>query len=455
MTRAKILLVDDDSTMVDFIAKALRKYSYDTKCITQPEEAFQAVLAEDFDVVVTDIQMPKTTGIELCRQVLEHRPYVPVVVMTAFGSMESAVAAIRAGAYDFIAKPFEAEGLGLVLERAVKHKALKDEIQRLKNANSLPKPHSIVGESAPIQKIFELLSRIQSSESTVLIRGETGTGKELVARALHEQSERKGRPFVAVNCAAVPETLLESELFGHAAGAFTDAKTGRRGLFAEADGGTLFLDEVGDLPLAVQPKLLRVLQDQRVRPIGSSEEVTCDVRLIAATHRDLDGAVEEKSFREDLYFRLNVISIELPPLRARGTDVLLLAQHFVDELRRKTGKNVLGIAAPTAEKLLAYPWPGNVRELSNCIERAVALTAHEELLVDDLPERIRNYKRSHVVVASNDPSELVPLADLEARYIARVLEEVGHNKTLAARVLGIERKTLYRKLEKLGKHASV
>jgi two-component system response regulator HydG len=272
----------------------------------------------------------------------------------------------------------------------------------------------------------------------------------VVANALHRRGKRRNGPFVAINCAAMPEALLESELFGHARGAFTDARTARTGLFVEADGGTLLLDEIGDLPLALQPKLLRALQERVVRPVGGSEEIPFDVRLIATTHRDLDTAVEEGRFREDLYFRINVIHIAIPPLRARGTDVLLLAQHFLAHYAAQTGKRVTGLSPAAAERLMAYGWPGNVRELRNCIERAVALTQYEQIVVDDLPEKIQAYRRSHVLVASDDPPELVSLEEVERRYVSRVMEAVGGNKTLAAQVLGIGRKTLYRKLEQFG-----
>jgi len=248
----------------------------------------------------------------------------------------------------------------------------------------------------------------------------------------------------------VPETLLESELFGHARGAFTDARTARAGLFVQASGGTLFLDEIADLPLSLQPKLLRALQERTVRPVGGNEEVAFDVRLVAATNRDLESAVEDGQFREDLYFRINVIHVALPPLRARGGDVLLLAQHFLTQFAAQSGKHVTGLSPPAAERLMSYAWPGNVRELQNCMERAVALTQFEAIAVDDLPEKIRGYRRSHVLIASDDPTELVPLEEVERRYILRVMEAVGGNKTLAAQTLGIGRKTLYRKLEQYG-----
>ncbi|HUI28087.1 MAG TPA: sigma-54 dependent transcriptional regulator, partial [Candidatus Kryptonia bacterium] len=375
-------------------------------------------------------------------------PDVPVVVITAFGSLDSAVAAIRAGAYDFITKPVKIDALALALDRAVRHRALRVEVKRLRQmVVDTQRFEEVLGESPPMRKVHELLGRIADSDSSVLVTGESGTGKEVVAKALHRRSRRGHGPFVAINCAAMPETLLESELFGHARGAFTDARTPRTGLFVQASGGTLLLDEIGDLPLSLQPKLLRALEERVVRPVGGNEEIAFDVRLIATTNRDLDSAVEDGRFREDLYFRINVIHLVLPPLRARGTDVLLLAQHFLSHDALKAGKSVSAISPEAAERLLAYSWPGNVRELRNCIERAVALTQYEQITVDDLPEKIQAYRRSHVLVTSDDPSELVPLEEVERRYILQVMDAVGGNKTLAAQVLGLGRKTLYRKLE--------
>jgi len=297
-----------------------------------------------------------------------------------------------------------------------------------------------------MKKLYRLLTRVADSEMSVLITGANGTGKELVARALHKQSRRRDGPFVAVNCAAVPEALLESELFGHLRGAFTDAGAARKGLFLDASGGTLFLDEIAELPLELQPKLLRALEERSIRPLGGTTEVPFDVRLVTATNRDLDEAIEQGRFREDLFFRINVIEIPVPPLSARGADVLLLAQHFLQGAAVRAGKSVRGITRPAAEKLTSYSWPGNVRELRNAIERAVTLTNHEEILVDDLPERIRAYRKTDLLIGAEDPSELARLEDVERRYILHVLKSVGGNRTQAARILGLDRKTLYRRL---------
>jgi two-component system response regulator HydG len=446
--KGRVLVVDDDASMCDMLVSDLGELGFEVKARTAAPAALEALVASEFDAVVADLNMPGMSGLELCERIVASRPDVPVIVITAFGSIQTAVAAIRSGAYDFVTKPLEVDALGLALERAIQHRRLSDEVRRLRQAVEEGRRFgTLLGTSPAMRRMYELLDRIADSSASVLIAGETGTGKELVARALHERGRRKAGPFVAVDCASLPEPLLESELFGHVRGAFTDAHAARRGLFVQANGGALFLDEIGDLPLALQAKLLRALQTRSVRPVGANDEVPFDVNLIAATNRDLESAVEEGRFREDLYFRINVIHVEMPPLRARGGDVLLLAQHFVDRYAAQAGKRVTGLSPEAAERLLAYVWPGNVRELENCIERAIALTRHETIGLDDLPEKIRGFQRSHVLVAGDDPSELAPLEEVERRYVLRVMEAVGGSKTLAARVLGIGRKTLYRKLE--------
>ena len=444
----RVLVVDDDASMCDMLVSDLGELGFAVSARTSAAAALEALAPGEFDAVVTDLNMPGMDGLELCGRIVAAQPDVPVIVITAFGSIETAVAAIRGGAYDFVTKPLEVDALALALGRAIQHRSLRDEVQRLRRAvEEARRFGALLGTSPAMRRLYDLLDRIVDSNASVLVTGETGTGKELVARALHDRGRRKAGPFVVVNCAALPEPLLESELFGHVRGAFTDAHATRKGLLLQASGGTLFLDEIGELPLALQPKLLRALQTRAVRPVGGNEEVPFDVRLIVATNRDLEAAVEEHRFREDLYFRVNVIPVEVPPLRARGGDVLLLAQHFIERYAAQAGKSVAGIAPECAERLLAYGWPGNVRELENCIERVIALTRHETIGVDDLPEKIRDFRRSHVLVASDDPSELPSLEEVERRYILQVVEAVGGSKTIAARVLGLGRKTLYRKLE--------
>ena len=438
--------------MLDLLETRLGKRGFHVKTCTTAEDALTQILDGETEVVVTDLQMKALSGIELCERVVQNRPDIPVIVMTGHGTMQFAIDAIRAGAYDFLTKPFEIEQIQLTLERAIQHRRLKEEVHRLRE-HVAESGHfgELTGSSPVMQKVFTALSRSAQVDTSVLLTGESGTGKGVAARVLHSRSRRAQGPFVVVNCAAMPEALLESELFGHAKGSFTDAKADRRGLFQEADGGILFLDEIGELPFKLQPKLLRAIQEHMVRPVGSDKEVSVDVRIIAATNRDLESAVAERTFREDLYYRINVLRIDLPPLRSRAGDILLYAQAFVVKYAAALGKPVVGISPEAAQKLLSYAWPGNVRELENAIERAIALTSYDRIAVTDLPDPVQAYRRSHVLVAGDDPKELVTLEEVERRYIDRVLEAAGGNKTLAAEILGVDRRTLYRKFGREGK----
>jgi DNA-binding NtrC family response regulator len=441
-----VLLVDDDRSLCEWVAGALGKKGIAVTWHTSASEGLGLLDVEDFSAVVADLNLRGMNGLELCERIASSRPDTPVIVITAFGSLETAVQAIRAGAYDFIAKPFEIEALRLTLERAASHRALRQELKRLRRAvDHEQRFGDLIGTSLAMRKVYDLIDRIAETDAAVLITGESGTGKELVARAIHARSRRAPGPFVALNCSAMPESLLETELFGHVKGAFTDARSSRTGLFLQAQSGTLFLDEVGELPLLLQPKLLRALQERRVRPIGSDTEVAYDARLVAATNRDLDLAVDEHRFREDLFYRINVLHVHLPPLRERGSDVLLLAQHFLTRCAEALGKPVTGLTPEAAERLMAYGWPGNVRELSNCVERAVALTRFDRIVVDDLPEKVRAYRPSRVLLGGEDPAEVLPLEEVERRYILWAVDTIG-NRTLAAQRLGLDRKTLYRKL---------
>ena len=451
MAPPRVLIVDDEPGLASTLGAVLRKARFDPVACHSGGEALAALEAADFDVVLTDLRMREMDGLALCARIRGARPDLPVVVMTGFGSLEAAVGAIRAGAYDFVTKPVENETLVLTLTRAAQHRAMGEELRRLRGAvESARCAHGLVGDSPEMAKVRAMIERLRDSDATVLLTGESGTGKEVAARAIHQTSMRSKGPFVAINCAAMPEALLESELFGHAKGAFTGAQGARRGLLVQAEGGTLFLDEVGEMPLSLQPKLLRALQERCVRPVGGDAEVRFDARVIAATNRDLLSAIDARQFREDLYYRLDVIRLALPPLRARGGDVLLLAQHLLERIAARANKSIRGISRDCAARLMAYGWPGNVRELQNVIERAVALARFDELTVDDLPERIQEFKRAHVLVASDDPTELVALEEVERRYILRAMEALGGNKALVAQTLGIDRKTLYRKLERYG-----
>ena len=448
----RVLLVDDDSTLTSTLELGLTQRGFRAVTASSGEQALARLGTEDVDAVLTDLHMPGLGGLEVAERVGASHPDIPLIVLTGFGSYESAVAAIRAGAYDFLSKPAKLDAIIIALERAMEHRRLQREVKRLRvevASGTGVQLQGIVAASEAMKRALDVVGRISSTQSSVLITGESGTGKEVLAKALHERGGRGG-PFVAINCAAMPESLLESELFGHVRGAFTDAREARVGLFTEANGGTLLLDEIGDMPLGLQPKLLRVLQERKVRPIGARAEHPIDVRIIAATHRDLEDRIEQGTFREDLYFRINVVHVALPPLRERTADILPLAARFLAEFSARAGKAVKGLSAPVAAKLLAYDWPGNVRELSNCMERAVALTRYDELGVDDLPDKLVKHVASRVVVTADDVSELVTLEEVEKRYVLRVLETLKGNKTAAARTLGIERKTLYRKLESWG-----
>jgi two-component system response regulator AtoC len=446
----QILIIDDDRSMCEVLEAELRRREFDVSWVTSPQEALARFEEQDFGLVVTDMNMADMSGVELCKQLLSRREDMPVIVITAFANMETAIAAIRAGAYDFVTKPFDMDELALTIERGLKHRALREEVKRLRKAvDETQRFDEILGTSAAILKMCELVTRVADTETTVLVTGESGTGKELVAKALHAKSGRKEGPFVAINCAAMPEPLLESELFGHTKGAFTDARTARPGLFIRASKGTIFLDEIGEMPAGMQAKLLRALQERTVRPVGGDQEQPFDARIIAATNRDLETEVEERRFREDLFYRINVVRIHVPPLRARGSDVLLLAQNFLERYAAQSRRMVVGMTTAAADKLVSYPWPGNVRELQNCVERAVALAQFDQIGVDDLPEKIRDHRSARINIDSNDPAELLPMDEVERRYILKVLEAVGGNKTLAAQVLGFDRRTLYRKLERV------
>lgn len=443
------MIVDDERNMCELIETDLRLRDIPSKWYTSAADAIDAIHHHDFDVVLTDVRMPGTTGLQLCQQLSQTRPDIPIVVMTAFGTLETAVTAMRSGAYDFITKPIEMDLLSITLQRAIDHRRLTQQVSLLEATQDTSSEFGeILGQSPVMRSLYDHLSQVAASDAGVLITGESGTGKELVARSIHDKSRRADKPFVAVNCAALTETLLESELFGHVKGAFTDARGERKGLFVEASGGTLLLDEMGEMPMSMQVKLLRALEERKVRPVGSDKEIPFDVRVLSATHRDLETAVAEDRFREDLYYRINVIGIELPPLRSRGNDILRLAEHFHKLYATSENKPITGLAEGVAEKLLSYSWPGNVRELRNVMERAVALTRYDKITVEDLPEKIRNFKGGTIFIGGLDPTELVSMEEIERRYITHVLEATGGNQTQAARILGLDRKTIYRKQRK-------
>ncbi len=445
----RIAIIEDDSELSQMLQNHLSRNGFSIAACHYGREALASVSSENVDVILTALSLPDMNGIELCREISTKWPEIPVVIMTAYGSMEAAIAAIRAGAYDFIPKPFEFSILELVLSRAINHRHLQKTVKQLNKALEQTRSFDeLIGESQVMQAMFSKLMRIADSEASVLLTGESGSGKELAARAIHKYSRRNNQPLIAINCSAMPEALLESELFGHAKGAFTNAHSEHKGLFLAADGGTIVLDEIGELPLSLQPKLLRVLEEHTVRAVGSNTEKPFNVRIIAITNRDLEIAATEGAFREDLLYRLNVITVKVPPLRTRGTDILLLAEKYIELYTSRQGKSITGMTNATAQKLLAYQWPGNVRELRNAMEHAVTLTNHRKIIPDDLPEKILTFRSDQAIKISGmpGPGELVPMADMMHRYMHHVLNMVGGNRTLAAQILQVDRKTLYRKL---------
>lgn len=448
--KGRILLVDDEQDVLDLLSSLLRGAGADVECAVDESEAGAKLAEALYDVVLTDLNLGASSGLAICDLVSRVQPGVPVIVVTGHGSLETAVSAIRAGAYDFITKPFDPPMVLVSLERALEHRRVRVLLSELEGRlRTREAPGELVGECTAMKRVYDLIQRVRDTPASVLISGESGTGKELVARALHQGTGRADKRFVALNCAAIPANLLEDELFGHARGAFTDARTARAGLFEQANGGTLFLDEIGEMPSEMQPKLLRVLQERTVRPIGDSREIAVDVRIIAATNRDLEAEVERGTFREDLFYRLNVVQISVPPLRARGSDILLLAAHFIKMVSTRMNRDVKGLTGEAAHLLLGYDWPGNVRQLQNCIESAVTLTQTDHLTPLDLPEKIRGFQPpARSEGPELHPEHVLSLEEVERRYIEQVLALSGDNKSQAARLLGLDRRTLYRKLER-------
>lgn len=446
--KEKILIVEDDADMRELLEEILADEGFEIVSAANGRFALAHIenAQEQIDLVVTDVQMPELKGDELLKKVRECRIETPVIVITAFGSVENAVEMVKRGAYSYLTKPFATKDLVEVVNAALKESEAARSQARLRR--EIPDTSvKIVGASRPMRELVDLINRAARSTSNILVTGESGTGKELVARAVHEASARRANEFVAVNCAAIPSELVESELFGHTGQAFTGARAARSGLFETADAGTLFLDEIGELPLSVQPKLLRVLQEGKIRRVGESREKTVDVRLIAATNRDLEKAVERGEFREDLYWRINVIHLHIAPLRERVYDIPLLVEHFLAKIAKKQNVVPPAIAPETLALLTAYTWQGNVRELENTIERAVALARGAVITIEDLPARIRDAGSQTSAILAAAKAKRMPIAELERAYILEILNECGGNKSRAAEILGLDRKTLYRKLD--------
>jgi two-component system response regulator AtoC len=455
-TFRSILVADDEPSIRHVLTLVLTEHGYEVRAVADGEEAVRELAARSYDVLLCDVRMPKRDGLSVLRQAIAEHPGLTVLVMSAYGSQEQALEAVGAGAYDYVQKPFKPEEIVFVLRKAEERERLVRENRRLRTA-SAPPPERILGGSEGLKAVLRQVDRLAPVHTTVLITGESGTGKELIARALHERSPRASQPFVAVNCGAIPAGLIESELFGHAKGAFTDARTAKRGLFSEADGGTLFLDEVGELPLPAQVKLLRVLQEGEIRPLGETRSERVDVRVIAATLRDLGKLVERGEFREDLYYRLNVVNLRVPPLRERREDIPLLARAFLHRFNRQLNREppVQDLSPETEALMAAYSWPGNVRELENAMERAVLLTDGPQVLPSNLPERLWTAPapaggQPSMQQAGSDLSLKRAMRELEETYIRAALRRTRGNRTRAAEVLDISHRALLYKIKEYG-----
>jgi DNA-binding NtrC family response regulator len=443
---AHLLVVDDDPVTVNLLQEVLSKEGYDVTTALSGEEAIARGMDTIFDIVITDVRMGDKDGMEVLRSFKKSTPETTVIMITAFGSIETAIEAIRQGAFDYISKPFKLDEIKFTIRRALEQRRLIHE-NRFYRQELLDKYQfkNVIGRTPQMFEVYKTIAKVADTKSTVLLYGERGTGKEMVARSLHYNSHRSDRPFIPVDCAALAETLIESELFGHVRGAFTGALSTKRGLFEEADGGTVFLDEISNLNLAMQTKLLRFLQEHEIKRVGGMESIKVDVRVIAATNQLLEPLVKSGRFREDLFDRLNVVSIALPPLRERKEDIPLLATHFLRRFSEENHKSISHISPEALEIITSYSWPGNVRELEHTMERAVILSIHPIILPEDLPGKIREEVQG---VSFQPPKKPLSLKEVERQYVLKVLEEARGNKQKAAKILGIDRTTLYRLLGK-------
>jgi two-component system, NtrC family, response regulator HydG len=450
--KSTVLVVDDDSAHRIMLKTLMTGWGYEVSEADDGSSAIQAVRERPFDLILMDIRMIKVSGLEALSEIKSFNPSIPVIIMTAYSSVETAVEALKNGAYDYLTKPLDFDELRLTMERAMEHLQLKEENRRLRETlGARFDRQNIIGRSQTMNRLLETVAQVATSEATVLITGDSGTGKELIAGALHFNSNRKEGPFVKMNCAAVTESLLESELFGHEKGSFTGATRRKEGKFVQADGGSLFLDEIGEMSMAMQVKLLRALQEREITRVGGEEVIKVDVRVIAATNRDLKRAIMDGGFREDLFYRLNVVTLNVPPLKERREDIPLLAQHFLGVFAEKNHKTIKGMTPQAMDGLLKYEWPGNVRELMNAIERAVVLARSDYLGSQDLPLTLGDEGSMETLNTSGaiNPANL-PLEEVEKATVLQTLESAGGNKSEAARRLGITRKTLHKKLKKYG-----
>ena len=445
----RVLVVDDEENIRLVLRTLLRKHEYEVEVASSGDEALAMVDTFGPDVILTDVRMPKMGGLDLLATLKAKQVAATVIVMSAYGNIDLAIEAMKAGAYDYVSKPFKNDEIVLALKKAEERESLRRENRALKEQiQQKAQFESMLAKSEPMLQVFRTIAKIADFKTTVLVTGESGVGKELVARAIHGRGGRRGGPFVAINCGAIPENLLESELFGHKKGAFTDANADRRGLFEEATGGTLFLDEIGELPLNLQVKLLRVLQEETIRRLGDSRDVKVDVRIIAATHRDLTAEVKAGRFREDLFYRINVLAIAIPPLRDRREDIALLIDHFIAKNNTRLGTQIRGLTAEARKLLFEYAWPGNVRELENTIERAMVLCDSDMLDVGDLPERIRDaLDPVQVHLASGELSVKKTIHAIEQILIRRALQRTKGNRTRAAELLEMSHRALLYKIK--------
>jgi len=443
--REKVLVIDDEISICTVISHILKAEGFDVTTATSGEDGVKLVESSPFDLVISDIMMEGIGGKEVLRKVLDIAPGTPVIMITAYGTIDSAVELVKMGATDYITKPFVNEDLKLRVRKSVEAKRLEKENIHLREELSKKYDFSnIVGQSDAMRQVFNLMDKAIPVNSNILITGDTGTGKGIVARAIHYNGPRKDMPFIGVNCGAIPDTLLESQLFGHKKGAFTSAVSDAKGLVEEAEGGTLFLDEIGEMPLAVQVKILKLIQDKEFIPVGGTKPVTVDARVISATNKELEKLVEQEQFRRDLYYRLNVIEVHLPPLKDRGADVLLLARRFLTEQAEDSGQKEKSLIPEVESVFMKYPWPGNIRELRNVIERAVVLCDGESVTLEHLPERFQHPGHE----GKFHPHLKEAHEDFESAYIQRVMNENGGDKELVAKILGIDLATLYRKIKK-------
>lgn len=447
MRQGKVLVVDDDSLMREFLDETLRRADYSVDLACTGDEALEKIKTKEYDVILSDIRMPKMSGMELLKAVRENSPQSKIMLMTAYGTIENAVEAMKLGAFDYVTKPFSADDIELKIKRAVEFKKLEWENRLLRSeVTGKYRFENIIGKSPQIRKVFEVVDSVADSRSSILITGESGTGKELVARAIHYNSPRKNQPFVPVNCAVLPENLMESELFGHEKGAFTGAIKQTRGKFELAHGGTLLLDEISEIPPSLQAKLLRVLQEREFERVGSAETIQVDVRIISTSNQNLPELIQKGKFREDLYFRLNVIPINIAPLRERKEDIIPLAEYFLDRYNKENDRDIKGISEKVFQMFMEYHWPGNVRELENYIERAVVISREKMLSPEDFPPELL-FK---IDVSSRELKVGQTIDDVEKTLILRTLQACAGNKTKAARTLGISVRTLRNKLKEYG-----